>query len=84
MTLAPTKRLLAGGLSLLSVLALLLSSTPAEACTRVLYTAPDGTVIMGRSMDWAEDMRTNLWALPRGMKRYGATGASAPRWTSRY
>ena len=81
MPLATTKRLLAGGLSLL---ALLLSSTPAEACTRVLYTAPDGTVIMGRGMDWAEDMRTNLWALPRGMKRDGATGANAPRWTSRY
>ncbi len=65
-------------------LALLLPAPPADACTRVLYTAPDGTVIMGRSMDWAEDMRSNLWALPRGMKRDGATGANAPRWTSRY
>jgi penicillin V acylase-like amidase (Ntn superfamily) len=76
-----TKRFLAGALA---ALAILLSSTPADACTRVLYTAPDGTVITGRGMDWAEDMRTNLWALPRGMARDGATGPTAPRWVSRY
>ena len=69
---------------LLPLLATLLSSPPAEACTRVLYTAPDGTVITGRGMDWAEDMQTNLWVLPRGMKRDGATGANAPRWVSRF
>jgi penicillin V acylase-like amidase (Ntn superfamily) len=76
-----TKRVLAG---MVVLLALLLSSSPAEACTRVLYTAPDGTVITGRGMDWAEDMHTNLWSLPRGMKRDGATGPNAPRWVSRY
>jgi choloylglycine hydrolase len=42
------------------------SPRPAAACTRVLYTSPDGTVITGRSMDWSEDMRSNLWAFPRG------------------
>jgi hypothetical protein len=36
------------------------SPRPAAACTRVLYTSPDGTVITGRSMDWSEDMRSNL------------------------
>jgi choloylglycine hydrolase len=56
----------------------------AEACTRVLYTAPDGTVITGRGMDWAEDMHSNLWAFPRGMQRDGATGPKAPRWVSKY
>lgn len=69
-------------------LSLLASSTtfaPASlACTRVLFTAPDGTVITGRSMDWSEDMRSNLWAFPRGMERNGAGGASTPRWRSRY
>jgi penicillin V acylase-like amidase (Ntn superfamily) len=29
------------------------SPRPAAACTRVLYTSPDGTVITGRSMDWS-------------------------------
>ncbi|MCS5690430.1 linear amide C-N hydrolase [Cyanobium sp. FGCU-6] len=68
----------------LAACALPLGPRPAEACTRVLYTAPDGTVITGRSMDWAEDMRSNLWAFPRGIERNGAGGASTPRWRSRY
>ena len=76
-----TKRIVAGAAAALFTL---LSASPADACTRVLYTAPDGTVITGRGMDWAEDMRTNLWALPRGMQRDGATGPNAPRWVSRY
>lgn len=62
-----------------------LTGAPAAlACTRVLYTAPDGTVITGRSMDWMEDMRSNLWAFPRGMERNGAGGANTPRWRSRF
>ena len=60
------------------------SSRPAAACTRVLYTAPDGTVITGRSMDWSQDMRSNLWAFPRGIERNGAGGARTPRWRSRF
>ncbi|MFM1798723.1 MAG: hypothetical protein RLZZ117_1001, partial [Cyanobacteriota bacterium] len=64
--------------------ALLTGPSPATACTRVLYTAPDGTVITGRSMDWAEDMRSNLWVFPAGMERTGLGGANTPRWRSRY
>jgi choloylglycine hydrolase len=41
-------------------------------------------VITGRSMDWAEDMRSNLWAFPRGIDRTGAGGVNTPRWRSRY
>ena len=57
---------------------------PAEACTRVLFRAPDGTVITGRSMDWGEDMHSNMWLLPRGMKRDGMGGANTVRWESKY
>ena len=60
------------------------SPRPAAACTRVLYTSPDGTVITGRSMDWSEDMRSNLWAFPRGIARDGGGGARTPRWRSRF
>jgi len=58
--------------------------TAAEACTRVLYTAADQTVIAGRSMDRHKDNSPSLWAMPRGMVRDGATGQSSIRWTSRY
>lgn len=57
---------------------------PAIACTRVLFRGSEDTVITGRSMDWSEDMATDLWAFPAGMARDGAGGANTPRWTSRY
>jgi penicillin V acylase-like amidase (Ntn superfamily) len=57
---------------------------PAAACTRALYVGADGTVIVGRSMDWKEDMQTNLWAFPSGIDRDGAAGANSPHWTSKY
>jgi len=46
----------------------------ALACTRAMYVGADGTVITGRSMDWMEDQRTDLWVFPRGMARDGAAG----------
>lgn len=62
----------------------LLLSSPAEACTRVLYQGSDNTVITGRSMDWSEDMQTNLWVFPQGLSRSGGNGTDAAKWTSKY
>ena len=56
----------------------------AEACTRVLYTGSNQTVITGRSMDWYQDNRPSVWVMPRGMARDGATGANTLRWRSKY
>lgn len=78
----PAQSAAAVGLGLLA--SALTLALPTLACTRVLYTAPDGTVITGRSMDWSEDMRSNLWAFPRGMERNGAGGSHTPRWRSLY
>jgi choloylglycine hydrolase len=55
-----------------------------DACTRVLYVGDDGLVITGRSMDWAEDMHSNVWVFPRGMARDGAAGDKSVRWTSKF
>lgn len=56
----------------------------ALACTRTLYVGADNTVITGRNMDWDEDMSSNLWVFPAGMKRNGAAGANSIEWTSRF
>ena len=61
-----------------------LATTAAEACTRVLYLGSEEVVITGRSMDWTEDMGTELWAFPAGIARDGAAGPDSPRWTSRH
>jgi penicillin V acylase-like amidase (Ntn superfamily) len=35
-------------------------------------------------MDWVEDMASNLWVFPAGMKRDGAAGAKSIQWTSKF
>jgi penicillin V acylase-like amidase (Ntn superfamily) len=54
-------------------------------CSRILWQGRDGKpVIIGRNMDWFEDMRSNMWVLPRGMGRDGLATANPLTWTSRY
>ncbi|UNK71318.1 linear amide C-N hydrolase [Microbacterium sp. H1-D42] len=38
-------------------------------CTRVLWPDANGTVIVGRNMDFHMDLLTNLWKMPRGVER---------------
>jgi choloylglycine hydrolase len=64
----------------------ILGSTPVDSlgCTRCVYLGPGGIVVVARSMDWMEDTRTNLYALPRGIRREGAAGPNSLSWTSKY
>jgi choloylglycine hydrolase len=55
-----------------------------EACTRALFVGSDSLVITGRSMDWSEDMHSDLWVFPKGIKRDGAAGPKSIAWTSKY
>ncbi len=59
-------------------------SPAAEACTRCVYAGPSGTLLVARSMDWAEDPGTEIYVFPRGMKRNGNAGADSLAWTSKY
>ena len=70
--------------ALVAAAVLATSLAPAAACTRALYVAKDGTVIAGRSMDWGEDLKSNMWVLPRGMKRDGMGGKNTVTWESKY
>src|SRR3954463_13676676 len=53
-------------------------------CTRTLYVGADNTVITGRNMDWSEDLTSNLWVFPAGIRRDGAAGPTSIQWTSKY
>jgi len=55
-----------------------------DACTRVVYQGPNNTILTGRTMDWKEDSKSNLWIFPRGMQRNGEIGKNPLRWTSKY
>ncbi|WLW60361.1 linear amide C-N hydrolase [Achromobacter aegrifaciens] len=61
------------------------SASPAAwACTRVVFHGANQQVVTARSMDWKNDITSNLWVLPRGMARSGEAGPNSLRWTSRY
>jgi choloylglycine hydrolase len=67
------------------LLLLIISAAPKmQACTRVVYTGANGDVITARSMDWSEDVMTNLWIFPRGMQRSGEAGPNSLHWISKY
>lgn len=71
----------------LALAATLLSSLivpPADACTRLVYLGANDDVITARSMDWKNDVATNLWIFPRGMARSGQAGPNSVKWTSKY
>jgi penicillin V acylase-like amidase (Ntn superfamily) len=71
-------------ISLVCSITLFALQAPADACTRAVYVSKDGTVLTGRSMDWGEDMFSNMWVLPAGMKRDGMGGANTVTWESKY
>lgn len=53
-------------------------------CSRILYAKPNQAVLVGNTMDWHEDMRTNLWIYPQGITRTGMTSTPSIQWTSKY
>ncbi|WP_255666534.1 linear amide C-N hydrolase [Haladaptatus sp. DYF46] len=53
-------------------------------CTRLSYLGPDNRTLTARSMDWKEDIGTNIWTLPRGIERDGKVGAASMSWTAQY
>ena len=53
-------------------------------CTRAVYLGDNNLVITGRSMDWGEDMQSDMWIFPAGMSRNGMCGPGSLEWTSKY
>ncbi|WLP89103.1 linear amide C-N hydrolase [Gordonia sp. NB41Y] len=52
-------------------------------CTRVMWPDANGSVIVGRNMDFHQDLHTNLWKLPRGIKRDDRISGKL-EWTAKY
>ncbi|WP_413582408.1 linear amide C-N hydrolase [Bdellovibrio sp. HCB288] len=57
---------------------------PGNACTRFLWKSSDQNTVIGRNMDWGEEMGSNMWLLPRGMERQGGVTDNPLNWTSKY
>lgn len=76
------KKSLLGALALLMLLGF--SEREAQACTRAVYLGPNNTIITGRTMDWMEDIKSNIYLFPRGMKRSGAKSGNTLNWSAKY
>lgn len=61
-----------------------MNSQSVKACTRAVYLGPDSMVITGRTMDWKEDLRSNIYVFPRGIKRAGYNKGKTVNWISKY
>jgi choloylglycine hydrolase len=64
--------------------ALLIISTVAIPCTRVLWVTANGHVYVGRTQDWTEKMNSTFRMYPRGIARTGAVKENQHTWTSKY
>lgn len=62
----------------------MLAAPASDACTRAVYEGPNGRFLTGRTMDWKDDIQSNIWILPRGVARTGAAGDTSLKWTSKY
>ncbi|QDK46533.1 choloylglycine hydrolase [Bdellovibrio sp. ZAP7] len=69
---------------MLCLLSSLLFWQTAYPCTRFLWDTKKQDVIVGRNMDWFEDIGSNMWLLPRGIVRDGGTDDNSLKWTSKY
>jgi choloylglycine hydrolase len=62
----------------------LMSTQSALPCTRVLWSATDGQVFVGRTQDWTEKAGSAFRVYPRGMQRTGSVPENPHKWTSKY
>lgn len=58
----------------------------ANACTRLVYSEKGQAVLVGRTMDWTEDLNshTYLRVYPRGIMRNGSAGINSLKWQAKY
>ena len=52
-------------------------------CTRVVWPDANGSVIVGRNMDFHMDLLSNLWKLPRGIERKDGVNGNLT-WKAKY
>lgn len=71
-------------LSVIIFSTIVFTTNSAYSCTRVLRVDPDNAVMVGRNMDWMEDIQTQLLVFPRGETRYGDISDNPLVWESKY
>jgi choloylglycine hydrolase len=62
------------------------SAQPAAACTGIRLKPLDGSVIVGRTLEFAADLQSNVIVIPRGFQQVGTAPGDKPglRWKAKY
>lgn len=72
----------------LAALALLMTAAAqwAQACTGIRVTATDGTVVFARTLEFGQDLDSDVIVVPRGYARTSVTpdGKEGMKWKARY
>ena len=63
-----------------------LNVSSAPACTGITITPKDGSIIFGRTLEFATDLKSNVIVVPRGKQYIGSTPTGEPglRWKTKY
>lgn len=62
-----------------------LSGSDANACTRVTFRNQAGDTFTGRTLDWKNEIGTNVYVMPRGIQRHSYDDpARSIDWVSKY
>jgi choloylglycine hydrolase len=80
----PIVRRSAVAIATAAVVGLLAFEPVAQACSRVVWTSPDGQVFVGRTQDWTERANSAFRVYPRGLERVGAVAQNPHKWTTKY
>jgi len=73
-------------ITLLVLVTSLFLSSLAFACSDFQLKAKDGSIVIGRSMEFPEDLHSRIWVVPRGEKRISENdkGVKGISWTAKY
>ena len=71
-------------LMLIVIIFTVISTNTGLACTRILETKFSQAIMVGRNMDWLEDMHTRLLVYPEAITHEGKTSVNPFKWTSKY
>src|SRR3954470_2459383 len=57
-----------------------------QACTGITIKPKDGSVVFARTLEFAEDIKSNIIVIPRGKEYVGTAPGDRPglRWTTKY
>ena len=72
----------------ISIILILFSTAPfsSNACTEFRLKSKDNSVVIGRSMEFAQNLNSNIIVQPKGQKRSSKLpdGSDGKKWTSKY